>query len=301
MKTLSEKNSMKAQKPPRLRKKLIRSWVTSTVSISLVLLMLGALLMILVNAGKLSDYVREQIGFTLVLEDNLKESDINRLEKVLAASDYVKATRFIDKEMAAEELTRELGEDFVGFLGFNPLFASMDVKLFASYTHVDSLRIIEREFLAYPQVKEVYYQKDLLGVIDDNVQKISIFLLIISSLTGFIFISLINNTIRLSIYSERFTINTMLLVGAARSFIRKPFLVRSLTLGIFGALIANMLLAASMHAFRKELEGIIDPAGFWVLGPVLFIVIIMGIVISYASTWLAVNKFLKMKFDELFY
>lgn len=263
--------------------------------------MLGALLLVLVNAGKLSDYVREQIGFTLVLNENLKEADINRLEKVLAASDYVKSTRYIDKDMAAEELTRDLGEDFMGFLGYNPLFASMDVKLFASYTNSDSLMIIEREFLDYPQVKEVYYQKDLLGVINDNVKKISLFLLIISVLTGFIFISLINNTIRLSIYSERFTINTMQLVGAARSFILKPFLLRAMSLGITGALIANIVLAASMYTFRKEMEGIIDPAGFWVLGPVLLIVILIGLLISFASTWFAVNKFLKMKFDELFY
>jgi cell division transport system permease protein len=294
-------NRMKVQKQPRLKKKIFRSWITSTVSISLVLLMLGALLLILVNASRLSDYVREQIGFTLVLNDNLKEADIARLEKVLAASEYVKSTRYIDKETAAQELTRDLGEDFMGFLDFNPLFASIDVKLFASYTNSDSLLIVEREFLEYPQVKEVYYQKDLLGVINDNVQKISIFLLVVSALTGFIFISLINNTIRLSIYSERFTINTMLLVGAARSFIRKPFLMRGMSLGIMGAVIANILLAASMYGFRQELEGIIDPAGLWVLGPVLLIVIFMGMLISLASTWFAVNKFLKMKFDELFY
>ncbi len=292
---------MKVQKPPRLKKKIFRSWLTSTVSISLVLLMLGTLLLMLVNAGKLSDYVREQIGFTLVLKDNLKEAEIKRLEKVLAASDYVKSTRYIDKETAAMELTRDLGEDFMGFLDYNPLFASIDVKLFASYTNSDSLVIIESEFLEYPQVEEVFYQKDLLGVINENVRKISIFLLVISILTGFIFISLINNTIRLSIYSERFTINTMQLVGAARSFIRKPFLLRSLSLGILGALIANFLLAALMYAFRREMEGIIDPASFWVLGPVLLVVILMGIVISFVSTWLAVNKFLRMKFDELFY
>jgi cell division transport system permease protein len=292
---------IKTSKPKRLKKRIFRSWITSTVSISLVLLMLGALILVLVNAGKLSDYVREQIGFTLVLNDNLKEEDINRLEKVLAASDYVKSIRYIDKETAAQELTRDLGEDFMGFLGYNPLFASMDVKLFASYTNSDSLIIIEKEFLEYPQVKEVYYQKDLLGVVNDNVKKISLFLLIISVLTGFIFISLINNTIRLSIYSERFTINTMQLVGAARSFILKPFLLRAMTLGIMGALIANFVLAASMYTFRKEMEGIIDPAGFWVLGPVLLIVILIGVLISFASTWFAVNKFLKMKFDELFY
>ncbi len=292
---------MMAQKPPRLKKKIFRSWITSTVSISLVLLMLGALLLILVNARKLSDYVREQIGFTLVLNDNIKENEILRLEKLLGASDYVKSTRYIDKAAAARELTRDLGEDFMSFLDYNPLFASVDVKLFAAYTNSDSLMMIEREFLEYPQVKEVYYQKDLLGVINKNVQKISIFFLAISILTGFIFISLINNTIRLSIYSERFTINTMQLVGAARSFILKPFLWRSLSLGIFGAIIADMVLAASMYSFRREMEGIVDPASFWVLGPVLLLVIFIGVAISLISTWLAVNKFLRMKFDELFY
>ncbi len=291
----------KTSKPKRLKKRIFRSWITSAVSISLVLLMLGTLLLVLVNAGRLSDYVREQIGFTLVLKDNLKEADVARLEKVLAASSYIKSTRYIDKETAAQELTRELGEDFVGFLGYNPLFASVDVKLYAPYTNTDSLLIIEKEFLEYPQVKEVYYQKDLLGVVNDNVQKISLILMIVSALTGFIFVSLINNTIRLSIYSERFTINTMQLVGAARSFILKPFLIRAMTLGILGALIANAVLIVSMYTFRNEMEGIIYPAGFWVLGPVLLIVVVMGIVISFASTWFAVNKFLKMKFDELFY
>jgi cell division transport system permease protein len=292
---------MKAPKPKRLKKRVFRSWLTATVSISLVLMMLGALLLILVNAGRLSDYVREQIGFTLVLNDNLKEADILRLEKVLEASEYVKSTRYIDKETAAAELTKDLGEDFLGFLGHNPLFASMDVKLFAAYTHSDSLIFIEKEFLSYPQVKEVYYQKDLLGVINENVRKISIFILIVSFLTGIIFISLINNTIRISIYSERFTINTMQLVGAARSFVRRPFLLRGLSLGVFGALIANILLVASVFAFRQELQGIIDPGDLMVLGPVFLLVIFMGIAISYISTWLAVNKFLKMKFDELFY
>jgi cell division transport system permease protein len=292
---------MKAPKPRKLKKRVFRSWITSTISISLVLVMLGAFLLMLINAGRLSDYVREQIGFTLVLHDDIKETEIQRLEKVLNASDYVKSTRYIDKETAARELTEELGEDFMGFLGFNPLFASIDVKLFAAYTNSDSLFFIEKEFLEYPQVKEVYYQKDLLGVINENVSKISFFLLIVSGLTGFIFVSLINNTIRISIYSERFTINTMQLVGAARSFVRKPFLRRGLSLGIWGALIANLLLFAAIYAFRQELGGIVDPADLMVVGPVFVLVFVLGMAISWISTWFAVNKFLKMKFDELFY
>ena len=291
----------KKSKPKKLRKRVFKSWITSTVSISLVLMMLGVLLLILVNAGRLSDYVREQVGFNLVLHDELKPADIKRLETVLYASDYVKSVRYIDKETAAEELTKELGEDFVGFLGQNPLFASMDVKLVAEYTHSDSLLIIEKEFLQYPQVKEVYYQKDLMGVINENVQKISVFLMVVTVLAGIIFISLINNTIRISLYSERFTINTMQLVGAARSFVRKPFLIRGMSIGLFGALIANLLLAATLLAFRQELEGMVGPEDLNILGAVFLLVFLLGIVISLISTWLAVNKFLKMKFDELFY
>jgi len=291
----------KTSKPKKLKKRVFKSWITSTVSISLVLMMLGALLLIVVNAGRLSDYVREQVGFTLVLHDELKPAEIKRLETVLGASEYVKSTRYIDKDSAAIELTKELGEDFIGFLGQNPLFASMEVKLVADYTHSDSIAFIEKEFLQYPQVKEVYYQKDLMGAITENVQKISVFLIVVTILAGVIFISLINNTIRISLYSERFTINTMQLVGAARSFIRKPFLIRGMSIGLFGALIANVLLLATIIAFRQELGGMIAPEDITVLGPVFLLVFLLGIVISFFSTWLAVNKFLKMKFDELFY
>lgn len=292
---------MKAPKPRKMKKRVLRSWITSAISISLVLLMLGSLLLILINAGRLSDFVREKIGFTLVLHDDLKEVDIIRLQKILASTDYVKSTRFIDKETAARELTDELGEDFMGFLGYNPLFASIDVKLYAPYTKPDSLLLIEKKLLEYTQVKEVYYQKNLVAAINENVQKISIILLVISSLMTFIFISLINNTIRISIYSQRFTINAMQLVGASRSFVRKPFLIRGLSLGILGALISNLLLVFAVFTFRKELEGLINPGDVRVLGTVFILVIALGMAISYFSTYFAVNKFLRMKFDELFY
>lgn len=292
---------MKTPKPRKFKKRVFRSWLTSAVSISLVLLMLGALLVILANAGRLSDYVREQIGFTLVLHDEIKDADVQRLEKSLLSTDFVKSVRYIDKETAALELTEDLGEDFTDFLGFNPLFASMDVKLFASYTNSDSLLIIEKQLLQNPQVTEVFYQKDLLAVINDNVRKISILLLVVSTLTGFIFLSLINNTIRISIYSERFTINTMQLVGATKSFVRKPFLRRALSLGIWGGMVANILLFFAVFSFRKELDGIIDPTDMRVFAPVFVLVVLLGMSISWISTWFAVNKFLTLKFDELFY
>lgn len=294
-------NKIKNPKPRKLKKRVFRSWVTSAISISMVLLMLGTLLTLLINAGKLSDYVREQIGFTLVLQNDLKEVDIIRMQKVLSSTDFVKSLRYINKEEAARELTEDLGEDFIGFLGYNPLFESIDIKLYAPYTRSDSLLVIEKELLEYPEVKEIYYQKNLVSVINSNVQKISIIILVISALLTFIFISLINNTIRISIYSERFTINTMQLVGATRSFIRKPFITRGISLGILGALIANLLLFGAIFTFSKELTGLIDPHDITVLGTVFLANILLGMVISYFSTYFAVNKFLKLKFDELFY
>ena len=291
----------KGPKPKRLKKRVFRSWLTSAISISMVLFMFGTLALISINAGRLTDYVRESIGFTLVLNDDVKKVDVMRLQKVLSTAEYVKSTRFIDKEEAAANLKKELGEDFTGFLGYNPLFSSIDIKLTARYTNSDSLPIIEKKFIEFPEVKEVYYHKNLLSVINRNVNKISIILLIVSALMTFIFIALINNTIRISIYSERFTINTMQLVGANRSFIRKPFLRQSIFLGIYGAIIANIILLTIVFAYKKELNGILGFYDLTVVGTVFLFVILLGLLISYLSTFFAVNKFLKLKFDELFY
>ena len=242
------------------------------VSISLVLIMLGTLGLILINAGRLSDYVREKIGFTIVLKDNVKEVEIIQLQKALNATKYVKSTRYIDKETAAKELTEELGEDFTDFLSYNPLFASIDVKLFALYTNNDSLQVIEQEFLKYPEVKEVYYQKSLVTEIN-----------------------------RISIYSQRFTINTMQMVGAENAFIRKPFLQRSMFWGVYGAIIANLVILSGFYTYKKELTGIISTDDIIIAGFVFVLVVLLGMFISLFSTWFAVNKFLRSKFDELFY
>ena len=292
---------MKNSKPKKIKKRIFNSWITSLISISLVLIMIGMLGLIIINATKLSEYVREKIGFTLVLHENIKEVEIDRLQKVLNAGDLVKSTRYINKETAAKELTEDLGEDFTGFLGYNPLFASLEVKLYAKFTHPDSLLILEKEFLEYPQIKEVYYQKNLVTVINQNVKRISIILIIISGLLTFIFVALINNTIRISVYSQRFTINTMQMVGASDSFIRNPFLQQSVFLGIYGALIANVIILLGIYSYKKELTGIISASDISTLGAVFLLVLIFGLIISVFSTYFAVNKFLKLKFDELFY
>ena len=295
------KSKMTEIKPKRLKKRIFRSWITSLVSISLVLIMLSTLGLILVNANRLSEYVREKIGLTLILQDNLKEPEINLLQKKLESDKYVKSIRYIDKETAARELTKELGEDFTGFLGYNPLFASFDVKLFALYTNPDSLKIIEKKFLEHKEIKEVYYQKNLVSVINKNIKKISLIFLILSGLLIFIFIVLINNTIRITIYSQRFSINTMQMVGACNSFIRRPFLKRSLFWGILGAIIANLLVLSSFYTYKKELTGVISITDLIIAGCIFLFTILLGMLISYFSTLFAVNKFLRMKFDELFY
>lgn len=292
---------MKETKPKKLNKRIFNSWITSLISISLVLTMLGLLGVILVNGRQLSDYVREKIGFTLVLGANVKPAEVKRLQEKLDKSSYVKSTRYIDKETASKELTAQLGEDFTGFLGYNPLFESIEVKLFANYTSSDSVQFLEKKFLAYPQVKEVYYQKDLVQVINQNIKKITLFVLIISVLLTIIFIALINNTIRISVYSQRFTINTMQMVGASNSFIRKPFLKQSLLMGFYGSIIANILIAVGIYLYRNELQGLISAEVVYPTGIVFAGVFILGLLFSHLSTYFAVNKFLSMKFDEMFY
>ena len=292
---------MKKRRPTKLKRRLIRSYLTSTISITLVLFLLGMLSLLILNAGRLSDYVREHVGFTLVLNDNVGEAEILRLQKILSASDYVKSSNYVNKEDAAKQLTKELGEDFVGFLGFNPLFASVDVKLHAAYMQEDSLAVLENDFLSYPQVKEVYYQRDLVRIINQNVKRISLFLLIFSVLLLVIFSTLINNTIRIAIYSQRFIIHTMKLVGATRSFIRRPFILKNIVFGVVGALIANMGILAIIYSYRQDFEGIIDSQQYSAIGLVFVIVLGFGILISWLSTYFSVNKYLRARYDELFY
>lgn len=292
---------MKQPRPGKIKSRFINTWITSLVSISMVLILLGLLGFILINAGKLADYVREKIGFTVVLNENVKEVDIIRFQKTLSTKPFVKSYKYIDKETAAKELSHDLGEDFKGFLGYNPLFSSIEIKLFAAYTNSDSLRAVEKKIIEFPEVKEVFYQKNLITLINQNIKKISLILLVISGLLLFIFVSLIHNTIRISIYAQRFTINTMQLVGASNSFIRRPFLQRSILIGLYGALIANLFIIFGIYSFENELEGIISQSDFSVVLAVPALVVFLGIFISVLSTWFVVNKFLKMKFDELFY
>lgn len=285
----------------KIKRRLVRSYLTSTVSITLVLFLAGVLSLLVLNAERLSDYVREHVGFTLVLHEQVRDVEVLRLQKILMATSFVKSAHYVGKEEAAMQLTEELGEDFTGFLGFNPLFSSVDVKLHAAYMHPDSLMLLENKFMQYPEVKEVFYQRDLVKSINDNVQRITLFMGIFSLLLLFIFTTLINNTIRISIYSQRFIIHTMKLVGATRSFIRRPFLLKSVSCGLFAGLIANGALFLLIHSFRQDFEALLDIQQMSTIGITFALVLLFGVLITWISTRLAVDKFLRLRFEDLYY
>lgn len=275
--------------------------MTLIVSVSLVLFLLGILGLVLINARELTDYFRESLSFSVMLDDNAKEADIRMLQKDLDAKQYIKSTEYVSKEEAAVKMKEELGEDFIDYLGDNPLPPSIDVYLVSEYTAPDSVAKIEKYILGYPFVREVVVPESLLILINENIQKISLFLLVISSFLFLIAVTIINNTIRLAIYSKRFIIRTMQLVGATRSFIRKPFLVQSLFHGFLAALIAILLLMGLLYLVEREfflLFTIKSTNLLILLGAVL---IIAGMLINVLSTFFSVNRYLSISDDNLYY
>lgn len=283
------------------RYRLGSSYVTLVVSVSLVLFLLGILGMVLINARQLSDYFRESLSFTIMLKEDAREADIRMLQKELDAKPYVKQTEYVSKDEAAVKLRNELGEDFLDFLGYNPLMPTIDVYLQARYTHPDSVIKLEKVIADYPVVDEVYYQESILNLINDNVRKISVFLLVISLLLFLIALTIINNTIRLSIYSKRFLINTMQLIGANRSFIRKPFLLKSLFFGFLAALIAIGLMMGLMYLIEKEFFTLFTYENINLFLLLCLVLAAAGILINGISTFFAVNRYLGMHEDKLYY
>lgn len=277
------------------------SYLTLVISVSLVLFLLGILGLVLINAKELSDYFRESLSFSVMLSDGAKEADIRMLQKDLDAKPYVKLTEYVSKEKAAAKMKEDLGEDFISFLGDNPLPSSIDVYLYAGHTSPDSVAKIEKYVLEYPFVDEVYYEESLLFLINENVRKISLFLLVLSSFLFLIAVTIINNTIRLSIYSKRFLIRTMQLVGATRSFIRKPFLIRSIYHGIIAALIAMILLMGLLYLIETEFFRMVSMESINLLLVLGVVIIIAGILINVVSTYLSVNRYLSISEDKLYY
>ena len=276
------------------------SAITSIISISLVLLLLGLVGLLLVNGRNIRKQVMESIGFNVILKENVKETDIYKLQKVLDAREYILSTEYIDKEEAALETEQMLGEDFIKFLGYNPLPPSIRVRLHQKWTHPDSVMIIEHDLLHYESIEEVYYKKSLLYAVHENIRQISLIILGFSLLLTLISVTLINNTIRLSIYSKRFIINTMQLVGAQRNFIRRPFLFKSAANGFTASLLALSLLFVLVYFLQEEFEGVISLKDYDLLAILALGVILVGMLINWISTFFAVNKYLNIKTDKLY-
>jgi len=281
-------------------RRLKTSYISTVVSITLVLYVLGLLGIIIMHTQKLSEHIKENIGFSIILTDNSRMADINHLQKSLDAFDAVKSTEFISSEKAAEELIEELGEDFVEFLGYNPLFPSIEVKLNAAWANPDSLEIFEENVLQSRIVKEVDYQKNLVHIVNENLQKVAIALLIFGGLLLIIAFTLINNTIRLSVFSKRFLIKSMQLIGATQSFIRRPFVLKGIIKGLIGAILAIALLLASLWGAQQSVPELVDFQDIEMLFSLFVLVIILGIVISWISTYFAVKKYLSIKTDNLY-
>ncbi len=291
---------MKGKETGFSKARLGGSYLTLVISVSLVLFLLGILGLVLINAKELSDYFRESLSFSVILDEDAREADIRMLQKDLDAKSYVKSTEYVSRDDAAVKMKEEMGEDFISFLGDNPLPPSIDVYLYAGYTNRDSVGKFEKYILEYPFVKEVWYEDSLLYLINENVRKISIFLLIISSFLFLIAVTIINNTIRLAIYSKRFLIRTMQLVGATRSFIRKPFLVRSVYHGVLASLIAMLLLIGLLYLIEKEFLMLFSFESTKLLLLLGAALVLTGILINLVSTFLSVNRYLDISEDKLY-
>ncbi len=290
-----------SKKENRTYSRRIRSsQLTSVISISLVLLLLGMVGLLLINGRNIRQQVMESIGFNVILKENVKEADIYQLQKILDSREFILSTEYITKEEAALETEQMLGEDFIRFLGYNPLPPSIRVRLYQPWANPDSVMIIEQNLMKYNSIEEVYYKKSLLYAVNENIRQITFIILGFSILLALISVTLINNTIRLSIYSKRFIINTMQLVGATRAFIRKPFLFKSAVSGFTGSLIALAPLFGLVYLLQEEFEGVISLRDYDMLAILALGVILTGIALNWISTFFAVNKYLNIKTDKLY-
>ena len=283
------------------KRKLISSYVSVVISIALVLFLLGCLGLLVLNAKKVADHFREQVVVTIYLNETAKDVEINQLKKGLAMADYAKKTEYVSKEEAAELMKAETGEDFMDFVGYNPLQNSIDVYLKADYVTNTTLDSITKELATKKFIDEVRYDNDLVELMNDNVKKITLWVLILSGLFTLIAVLLINSSIRLAVYSKRFIIKTMQMVGATKSFIRKPFIGKSVQLGVIGAAVALVGMGVVLYYLDKtfpELLLLSNP----VLIVMLFLgILLTGILITWISTFIATQRFLNLKTDQLYY
>jgi len=281
-------------------KKTKTIYISTIFSIALVLLTLGMLGLMLVHAKNLSNYVKENIVLNIIVDEGAKETDVLQFQKELSANPAIKNTQYVNKEMAARSLTNDLGEDFVNFLGYNPLLSTVDVYLNADYANNKSIDALKASIAKNPVVKEVIYQSSLIDMMNKNINTIGLIFLGFAAILLVISIALINNTIRLAIYSQRFLIKSMQLVGATKNFIRKPFILLAALHGLIAAFIAILILLAVLYYVQREIPEVILLRNYTEFGIVLLGLIGLGIFITGISTSFAVSKYLRLKIYDLY-
>ncbi len=275
-------------------------YISTIISISLVLLMIGLLGLFLIHAKNLSDYVKENIVLSVIVRENVSEAEILKLQKQIDGETSVKSTQYVSKDMAAVNLQKDLGEDFVKFLGYNPLLSSIDIYLKAGSANKETIDSLQSNLVAKEMVKEVFYQESLVDVVNKNSRLIGIVILSFGVILLLISIALINNTIRLAMYSQRFLIKSMQLVGATKNFIRKPFLLTGVMHGIFGALISIILLILLLFWIRKAVPELVILQNYLEFAFIFALVLVSGALISFLSTYMAVTKYLNQKVSDLY-
>lgn len=281
--------------------RFVNAKITSTISISLVLVLLGLTILILFMGNGLSNFVKENMSFSVMLDNDITDAGIQRLRKSLDAQPFVKSSRFISKDEAKEQLIKDLGEDPEELLGYNPVQDAIEIYLHSEYANNDSIAVISRIIKQQNNVRDLLYQQEAIDLINDNLSKVTMILLILAAVLMFISFTLIRNTIRLSVYSRRFIINTMKLVGANGNFIRRPFIRNNILTGIVAGVLADGIIFLILVYFSKayvELKPIISITELLII---FSIVILLGIFISTVATYFAVNRYLKMKTENLYY
>ena len=281
--------------------KLKTSSVTVVISLALVLFMLGLLGLVVINAKKLSNHIKENVGFQVVLKDTTTQAELDILKQEISSSAFTKEVAYISKDAAAKKLQKDLGEDFITYLGYNPLLSSLDVKLNSDYANIDSLASFEKQIMQKHFVKEVIYHKDMIKQVNDNAKVISIYILIFSGLLLVVAIALINNTIRLSIYAKRFLIRTMYLVGATQGFIRMPFILKGVRQGVIAGLLAGFLLAGFLVLSTNYIPDLLQLQDPNLLAVLFGGIVALGVLISGLSAALSVSRYLRLKTDDLYF
>lgn len=284
-----------------MRRRIANAYLSSVISISLVLLLVGVASMLLVNAKGVSDYFKENMQISVLMKQDVSDADALAYRDDLEQERYIKNTTFISREQGQRELADQLGEDFLDVFEISPIPVSVDVTLKAEYVSADSLAMVSKEIAKSSLVDEVVYQQSLVDALNANLGRISVVIAVFIGLLLFISFVLINNTVRLNVFARRFTIHTMKLVGATKSFIRAPFLVQSAFQGVFSAMIANIVLVVMLFVMRNELEQLFRIFRMDLLLVVMGIVLVCGILICLVSTWFVVNKLVALKKDELYY